>query len=137
VDHGDEIAREDLVVGAAVVAAHHQDRRADAGLAELDRLFEQRDAEAGETLHALERPRHRRRAVTVGVGLEDGPDPGRTRVPRDDAQVVAQGLQVDLGARRANGVRGGGTTGAEDAGHEGLRHHGSARREPRRACPFD
>ena len=46
VDDRDEAARDDLFVRAAVVAAHDQDRRDDARLAELDALFEERDAEA-------------------------------------------------------------------------------------------
>ena len=41
-----EAARDDFLVSFAVVAAHHEDRRDDAGLAQLDALFEERHAEA-------------------------------------------------------------------------------------------
>ena len=73
VDDGDEPAREHLLVRAAVVSPHHQDGRADARLAKLDPLLEQRDAEAVDA-GALERARDGRRAVPVGVGLEHRPD---------------------------------------------------------------
>ena len=64
--------------GLAVVAAHDQDGRDDARLAELDALFEERDAEAVDPAVALERARDRGRAVPVAVGLEHGPDRGQS-----------------------------------------------------------
>ena len=73
VDDRDEPAREHLGVRAAVVAPHHQDGRADARLAQLDPLLEERDAEPVRP-RALERARDRGGAVSVAVGLEHRPD---------------------------------------------------------------
>ena len=103
VDDGDEVTRDDLLVRAAVVPAHDEDRRADARIAELHRLLEQRDAEALGA-GALERTRHRGRTVTVAVGLEDRPDLRSPRMARDHAHVVAERGQVHLRARRTDRV---------------------------------
>ena len=76
VDDRHEVVREELVepvAAGAVVAAHHQDRDADAGGAELHRLLEEGDAEAGDA-GALQRAGDGRGAVAVGVGLEHAPD---------------------------------------------------------------
>ena len=109
---------------AAVVPPHHQDRRADARLAQLDPLFEERDAEAVGA-GALERARDGGGAVSVAVGLEDGPDARVAGVALDGAEVVAEGCEVDLGARGTHGVgRGGAARAQERASH---RTKGAAR----------
>ena len=123
VDDGGDVPGEHLFARAAVVTAHHEDRRDDPGLAELDRLFDQGDAEAVDA-SPLERARNGRRAVAVRVGLEHRPDTRAVGVATDDAQVVAQRLEVDLGARGPQGVGGSGAAGAEDAGDQGLGHRG-------------
>ncbi len=109
VDHGDETTRDDLAVRRAIVTAHHQDRRGDARVAELDRFLEKRDAEAIGA-RALEGARDRGSAVAVCVGLEHRPDLGRLRGALHDAQVVAERIEKDLGAGGANGVGGGRAT---------------------------
>ena len=131
VHHRNEVARDDLVVRVAVVPAHDEDRRDDAGLAQLDRLFEQRHAEAVD-LRALERTRDGRSAVAVAVGLEDRPDARLAGVPARDAQVVAQRFEVDLGPRRSHGVGRGGAARTQDAGDERSGHRKSERPRGRR-----
>jgi len=113
--------RDDLVVRGAVVTAHDEDGSADAGLAKLDRLLEERDTEAVD-LRPLERARDRGRAVAVRVGLEHRPDAGPARVLADHAQIVAERFEVHLGAGRPHGVCRRGAAGAEDAGHVGSDH---------------
>ena len=123
VDDGRQASRDDLLVGAAVVPAHHEDRRDDAGLAQLDALLEQGDAEPVD-LGSLERARNGGRAVPVRVRLEHGPDTGLARVPLEHAQIVPERLEVDLRARGTHGVGRSGAAGSQDAGHERLSHDG-------------
>ena len=127
VHHRREVVGEELldpVAAQPVEAAHDEDRRADARLAQLDGLLEQGHAHPRDA-RALQRARHRGRAVPVRVGLEHAPDlrarrhragwaggPHRTR--SSDAQVVAEVGEVHLGARGPDGVGGRGAAGAED-----------------------
>ena len=73
VDDRRELAGQHLAPRLTVVAAHDQKRHPDARFAQLDRLFEERHAKTVDA-RALERARHRGRAVTVGVGLEHAED---------------------------------------------------------------
>ncbi len=131
-----EAARDDLLVSFAVVAAHHEDRRDDAGLAQLDALFEEGHAEAVDPTVTLERAGDGRRPVPVAIGLEHRPDASRPRVAPHDTQVVPQGLQVDLRAGGPDGVRRSRAAWAKDPRHEWLAHRGeNARRDGRDSTP--
>jgi hypothetical protein len=115
VDDGNDVTRCDLFAGSAragVEAAHDEDGSADARVTELDRLLEERDAEALGA-GALQRTCHGGRTMTVTVGLEHGPDVSRRaragcflRVTNDDAEVVSQSGEVHLGARGPDRVGG-------------------------------
>ncbi len=75
----------------------HEDRRVDAGLAQLHTLLDQRDREAVGA--GLQRgPAHRDRAVAVAVGLHHRAQraAGATSA-RNDADVRADRREVDLG----------------------------------------
>ena len=78
VDHGGQVVREDLLEALAtgtVVAAHDQDRRADARVALLEEGIELRDAQPLRA-SSLQGARHGGRAVAVAVGLQHGPELG-------------------------------------------------------------
>ena len=80
----------------------HQDRRVDAGVAELDPLPDQRHAQPCRA--GVERGAgHGHRAVAVAVGLDHRPHVGRGHDGAEPADVVADGGQVHLGPGPALG----------------------------------
>ena len=70
-------------------------RRADARGAQRQPLFEARHRERVGVLRSRAPCWHE--PVAVGVGLDDGDDPGAPGAGADDSEVVAQGLGVDDG----------------------------------------
>ena len=103
------------VVRAAVVAAHDEDGRAmpasRSSTASSRSATQKPSAPARSSVRATAG-----RAVAVAVGLEDRPDLRAVPACRcDDAEVVAERLEVHLGARRAHGVGGRGAARLEDA----------------------
>ena len=104
VDDRRQVVPEQLAPGAPVVATHDQDRRPDAGLAQLDALFQQGHAHAARP-GPLERARHGLGAMTVAVRLQHAPHLGAAGDALQDAQVVAEIRQVDLGPGRPDSVR--------------------------------
>jgi hypothetical protein len=93
-------------MGAAVHAVQHHDGRVDACLAQLERFFGQGHAKA-KGAHLLQPARHGHHAVPVGVGLDHRQHAAGARDVARHAQVVHHGVEVDLGARGAQRVRGG------------------------------
>jgi hypothetical protein len=77
-------------VPPALRGAHHQDRRAHAGVAQLHALLDEADGEAAHRAGRFERDRDAGRAVPVGVGLHDRPQRGAGELG-DGAGVVGQG----------------------------------------------
>ena len=80
-------------------ALEQQDRVADAGVAQLQRLF---DAGHGETVGLrLQRLGTARGAVAVGVGLDHREGLGAADLA-GEAVIVTQGFEVDQGTGRAH-----------------------------------
>ena len=84
----------------AADGAEHEDRRLDAGAAHLGALLDHGDAQPVDA-GGFERPRHHRRAVAVGVGLDDAEHAGAADAGADARQVGDQRVEVDLAPRRA------------------------------------
>jgi len=81
-------------------ALEQQDRADDAGRAQLQRLFQERDGEA--VGFAGERPSAAHGAVAVGVRLDHRERPAAV-APAGEAVVVTEGVEVDQGAGGAHG----------------------------------
>ncbi len=108
---------EDAVEIADAERAEDQDRRANAGLAQIDALFDVRDREHRRA-RRLERRRDAARAVAVGVGLDDGDDAGRDHGPAAGAAIEA-GF---VGEIRADGLEVGFEGGEIDARGRAANH---------------
>ena len=80
VDDRRKIARNHLAPALSVVAPHDDDGRADAGLAQLDRFFEQSDADAVDA-RTLQSARDRWGAMAVAVRLQHPEDPSSSCKP--------------------------------------------------------
>ena len=79
-------------------AAQHQDRRADAGVAQGDALFHEGDA---DLLHALplQCAGHRHQPVAVAVGLDDAHH-RHAHSRADRRMIVGKGIEIDIDASR-------------------------------------
>jgi hypothetical protein len=73
-----------------------QDRDADTGLAQLQRLVERSDAQAGDAI-GNERPCHRHCTVAVAISLDDRLDSrSRRKQPLQQSDIADHCVEVDL-----------------------------------------
>jgi len=99
VDHGGQTGSiQDRHLVGRENAVQQQDRGADAGLAQLQRLLEIGDRKTVGLLGEDTRDRHR--AMSVGIGLDDRERPRTRRKSLSLAIIVADRIQMNAGADR-------------------------------------
>ena len=97
---GREPASTTVVAADGHRLGQHEDRRVDAGLAQLDALFDERDAEHRRA--GFDRgPPGRDGAVAVAVGLHDREHPRRRDDPRAARRRWPERREIDLRPHRA------------------------------------
>src|SRR5688572_23501162 len=101
-DGGGEVVLDHGPLFSAPEAGHQQNAGLDAGFAQLHAFFRAGHAEPFRAF-GFERAAATDDAVTVSVGLDDGADAGGGDVIAQDAKVVAQGVERDLGPSGTGG----------------------------------